>query len=130
MRKLKQEKEKKTVPLLAIFDITFSKPIFFIVAKPFAKLSKLELIFFIESYPLSKELKSIFIPPNDLTTKAIKDQTSSTIESAKEQEAQASAIRGLVENLRGLTDSDGFFDSGNIEAVKYYVDEINSQMQL
>lgn len=62
------------------------------------------------------------------TTKAIKDQTSSTIESAKEQEAQASAIRGLVENLRGLTDSDGFFDSGNIEAVKYYVDEINSQM--
>ncbi|WP_279160292.1 hypothetical protein [Thomasclavelia cocleata] len=62
------------------------------------------------------------------TTKAIKDQTRSTIESAKEQEAQASSIRGLVENLRGLTDNNGFFDSGNIEAVKYYIDEINSQM--
>lgn len=62
------------------------------------------------------------------TTKAIKDQTSSSIESAKEQVAQASAIRGLVENLNGLTDKKGFFDSGDIEKVKYYIDEINSQM--
>ncbi len=62
------------------------------------------------------------------TTKAIKDQTSSMIESAKEQVAQASAIRGLVENLNGLTNKEGFFDSGDIEKVKYYIDEINSQM--
>lgn len=62
------------------------------------------------------------------TTKAIKDQTSSTIESAKEQVAQVGAIKGLVENLKGLTDNEGFFDSTNIEAVKYYIDEINSNM--
>lgn len=62
------------------------------------------------------------------TTKAIKNQTSSMIESAKEQEAQASAVRGLVESLRGLTDKEGSFDNSNLEKVKYYIEEINSQM--
>lgn len=62
------------------------------------------------------------------TTKAIKNQTSSTIESAKEQVAQVGAIKELVKNLKGLTDNKGVFDSTNIEAVKYYIDEINSNM--
>lgn len=64
----------------------------------------------------------------DETTKSIKKQTASSIEAAKEQEIQSTIIRGMVDNLKGLVNSDGGFDASNFEKVKYYIDEINSNM--
>lgn len=64
----------------------------------------------------------------DETTKSIKKQTASSIEAAKEQEIQSTIIRGMVDNLKGLVNSDGGFDASNFEKVSYYIDEINSNM--